>query len=336
MTCSNMSLRIQDRCVLTLFVSLLIGSPLLGQERLLFPVLQEVLTNRLQGAKVPDAEQASLLAMKAYIRTSGLSAQEGPSQPSLMEVGFPVEGYAKVGDKIWEVRITALTKDGNRAIRAIIWVHAQTGQARFVGAGGGPRAANVGLGLRDLQDTSKVLRQGELKHLIDEYETVSSNVIAALDLARIHHKDDVSYLSPLHIAISAISAWRILAAENSLFELIDYQLNTRTLPVGMCMDEAYAFPAAGALVDLRVDCNKVIRVISATSSKKRQLVLAWILQKRMGSREVARAMLLSVGEKFYGETEVANIHAVMRLLESSVNFLDAAMREGAQSVGRSK
>ena len=103
-----------------------------GLQNKALPVSQEASTAKLQGAMVSDAEHASRLAMDAYLhRVTGLSAMEAPSRPVLVELGFPVKGYSNVGDKVWEVRITMLTQDGNRALRAIVWIHSQTGRPYF-------------------------------------------------------------------------------------------------------------------------------------------------------------------------------------------------------------
>ena len=134
MTDSNLKEWMRRRSVLTLLGFLLAYVPSLSTRgNLLPPVLQESSTVKLPGAMVSDAEQASRLAMDAYFhRVPGLSAMQGPSRAVLVELGFSVNEYAKVGDKVWEVRITALTQDGNRALCAIVWIHSQTGQPYFL------------------------------------------------------------------------------------------------------------------------------------------------------------------------------------------------------------
>lgn len=182
----------------------------------------------------------------------------------------------------------------------------------------------------ELGDPIAERRQEALKSLMTEYEVVTSNIVVAFETARKHHKDDASYSSPLHIAISAINSWKILPAENSLLELVDYQLDANTFPVGVCMSEAYVFPAADALVNLRVDCDKVIRSISATSSKRRQFVLAWLLIQRVGDCVTAQTMLSSAGKKFHGVSERKNIQATIKILESSSDWLGDAMEMANQ------
>ena len=133
MTDSNLKEWMRWRSILTFLVVLLACGPLLSGGNLLLPVFHEASTVKLPGALVSDAECASRLAMDAYFhKSSGLSAMEGPSKTILVELGFSVKDYAKIGDKIWEVRITVLTKDGNHALRAIVWIHSQTGLPYFL------------------------------------------------------------------------------------------------------------------------------------------------------------------------------------------------------------
>lgn len=114
---------------------LLTSALLLNGEGLPLSVLQGLRQNKviLSGAKVHDGEAASRLAIEAYAsKSSGVSAYESSSLPVLVELGFPIRGYARQGDKIWEVRITSLTQNGTRSLRAILWIHSQTAQVYFL------------------------------------------------------------------------------------------------------------------------------------------------------------------------------------------------------------
>jgi hypothetical protein len=104
-----------------------------GQELPSLLELERAERPKLLGAKVSNGDDASRIAMKAYAeKVRGLSAYEGSGQPILIELGFELKGFAKVGDKVWEVRFTNLNPEGNRSLRAILWVHAATEKVYFV------------------------------------------------------------------------------------------------------------------------------------------------------------------------------------------------------------
>lgn len=104
-----------------------------GQELPSLRELERAEKPNLPDAKVSNGNDASRIAMKAYVeKVRGLSAYEGSGQPKLIEFGFELKDFAKVGDKVWEVRFTNLNPTGNRSLRAILWVHAATEKVYFV------------------------------------------------------------------------------------------------------------------------------------------------------------------------------------------------------------
>ena len=86
----------------------------------------------LEGAKVSTEAQAKELAWKSYIglmlKNHGISATESVRVVETITLGFDVPGYAKKGDKIWETRVI----DMMSGLRAIIWIHAESQQTRFL------------------------------------------------------------------------------------------------------------------------------------------------------------------------------------------------------------
>lgn len=131
----NVQMCLKEYVSLVLSGCLLISAFLLNGEGLPLSALQGIKQNKviLSDAKVHDGEAASRLAIEAYAsKFSGVSAYESPSLPVLVELGFPIKGYAKQGDKIWEVRITSLTQNGTHSLRAILWIHSQTAQVYFL------------------------------------------------------------------------------------------------------------------------------------------------------------------------------------------------------------
>ncbi|MGI6494608.1 MAG: hypothetical protein ACOX5G_00680 [Kiritimatiellia bacterium] len=104
-----------------------------GQELQSLQELIREATPELPGAKVPNGNDASRIAQKAYVeKMRSLSAFEGWMQPKLVELGFEINDFAEVGDAVWEVRFTNLNSKGHQALRAVLWVHAETKVVHFV------------------------------------------------------------------------------------------------------------------------------------------------------------------------------------------------------------
>lgn len=180
-------------------------------------------------------------------------------------------------------------------------------------------------GVIPLRSGVQVGRMAALKELTENYVSITDKILKDLEKAKNSYSDDTAYMSSLHFAILAVQVWNVVKAEDVLLDMVDYGVDPWYVPDGMCLSGSAFFPAADALVSLRVDCNKVIRSISATSSKKRQLVLAWLLVERVGDCVTAQTMLSSAGKKFYGVSERKNIQATIKILESSSNLLCDAM-----------
>lgn len=117
---------------LLIFGFLLLYIPMLAAGSLPVRFTQEELLINSAGVMVKDAKHALRIVLEAYHqKKSGFSAMEGYTRPILFQLGSEIKGFAQDGDKVWEVRITSLTKDGCRTLRAIVWVHAQTGRTYF-------------------------------------------------------------------------------------------------------------------------------------------------------------------------------------------------------------
>lgn len=130
---------IKRKTVLSLFVvffaGLACGSELPKSK---LPTLED-LRNRnkleIKGAKVSKAQDAKNLAEGEYLEKllktrAGMLANEGASDISIATLGFDVPEFGKTGDKIWEVRITL--QINLERVRAIAWIHPQTGKVHFV------------------------------------------------------------------------------------------------------------------------------------------------------------------------------------------------------------
>jgi len=87
--------------------------------------------NRTPGP-VTDEIEARLIASGAYSQKMKLNvlAEEGPRSISTVTLGYDLEGFGKRGDRVWQVLIS--TGLNPELFRGNIWVHAGTGQVRFI------------------------------------------------------------------------------------------------------------------------------------------------------------------------------------------------------------
>ena len=131
--------------------------------------------------------------------------------------------------------------------------------------------------------TQKVEREMNVEKLMSQYAQVESILLQNLRDSCSRDIKDQTYYSPLYAAIQAVRAWRIVRAEDALIEVIDYTLDQASLPVGLNVLGDFFYPAARSLVELRVDCRKVIKAIARADSKKRISLLSWVLTERLGN-----------------------------------------------------
>lgn len=83
---------------------------------------------RIEGAKVSTEDQASKIALQAYFkRMGGLRALQTAKVVSVHRLDVKIKGFARKGDRVWEVRIYGL-----RDLRAVIWVHSESAKTFFL------------------------------------------------------------------------------------------------------------------------------------------------------------------------------------------------------------
>jgi hypothetical protein len=83
---------------------------------------------RLPGARVSHPGQAVDLATRAYFaRAGGMRALQSAEAVGAASLGFDVPGFARAGDRVWEVRVHE-----RGTLSAVIWVNAETGDSRFL------------------------------------------------------------------------------------------------------------------------------------------------------------------------------------------------------------
>jgi hypothetical protein len=193
--------------------------------------------------------------------------------------------------------------------------------------GGNAEDGNIGmLDTKQLLSVQSMERSQALEGLIAKYREVSASLLKTLEKAKAEFKTDRRFRSPLHSAILAIDAWQVIGADVLLLSMVDYELDPSSLPVGMDMPGDFFYPAAKALVHLRVDMAKVERVLAATEDPKTLRILTWILLERGKDIEKAKMVLVDASRKSHGAAEKRNINKALELLSNSSELLPIPSR----------
>ncbi|HYP02177.1 MAG TPA: hypothetical protein VER76_18440 [Pyrinomonadaceae bacterium] len=91
----------------------------------------------LKGATLSTEALAKDIADAAYWKLGcGWLANEASGVNGVVQLGFDMPGFAKQGDLIWEVRVVLM----HTQLRALIWVHSETGKVKFLIAPVTPKA----------------------------------------------------------------------------------------------------------------------------------------------------------------------------------------------------
>jgi hypothetical protein len=135
---------------------------------------------------------------------------------------------------------------------------------------------------------------GVIQKMSDHYSTECRAICLAIDDAATNHRDNDHFGSPLSVAISAADALRVFEAEDALLVLVDYELDAGTMRAGGVAGGDIFFPAASALVSLRVDVSNVVDAIVRWPEERSESgirLLAWVLARRIGSLDEAKKLL---------------------------------------------
>ncbi|MHC4337646.1 MAG: hypothetical protein ACYSTG_06815 [Planctomycetota bacterium] len=161
-------------------------------------------------------------------------------------------------------------------------------------------------GCKEKSDVPKQAGIAEIgERLYDKEETVRSHANYQLrekrnDLVRIlmkaitelSKKPDNSYDSPLHLTIKTLGEWRVEDAVPLLAEMVDYQLDRATMPVGKKLPASAYYPAVDALrrIDGVYVRKLVIKRLHTEEDAKVVRLCVWVLFEAYGE-DVARLML---------------------------------------------
>lgn len=163
-------------------------------------------------------------------------------------------------------------------------------------------------------------REELLISLLTEYNKIKHILWNNLTEAKNKNLTDRGYYSPLHTAILAVSAWKVYEAERILFSIIDYNLDDKTLPLGASFVEGYCYPAARALIEIRVPSGRVIDAVKNAKNETQIKILTWVLVTCSDDDfEKAELQLKLAKEKPISDSMKANIDTSLKWLKGAEN-----------------
>ncbi len=214
-----------------------------------------------------------------------------------------------------------------RMLQVVGVIVALIAAGRAFGAGGEEGKTGI-LDTRRLLSEEREERSRALEGLAAEYREVSAALLKTLEEAKAQFRNDRGQDSPLHCAILAVAAWQVIGADDLLLSMVDYELDVASV-YGMDVSGGYFFPAASALVHLRVDVAKVTRAIAAAKDPKTLRLLAWVLLKREGDVEKAQRSLADARSKSRGADTKRQFSKAIELLDDPSELLPPPTRGGA-------
>jgi hypothetical protein len=152
--------------IVMLFVFNIVCIRVWGQNLPTIQELQKPVSLEIPGAKVSTSKEAHNIGIKSYFnKVGGLLATENIVPTSIITLGYDIPGFAKSGDKVWELRALSWGPDIIQQLRGILWVHSVTGSVYFSSG---------------LWDTTKSLSPDKTANL--QANILDSNYIADLNL----------------------------------------------------------------------------------------------------------------------------------------------------------
>lgn len=183
------------------------------------------------------------------------------------------------------------------------------------------------LDTRQLISLQAVERSRALQGLTAKYQEVSDALLKILKEASTQFGADCRYHSPLHSAILAVDAWQVIDADALLLSMVDYSLDPSSLPLGMDVPGDFFYPAARALVRLRVDVTKVEQALASVESQTALRILTWVLLERWKDITMAKMALTKASGNRHGATEKRNLNEALDLLNNPSELLPRPSRK---------
>jgi hypothetical protein len=173
----------------------------------------------------------------------------------------------------------------------------------------------------DLVAPEKGVREAARTKLFLDYRTMTETLRGNLEKAIRDNGKDRAWRSPLHCSILAAESWRAFETEGLLLSVLDYEIDTRTIPEGTDIGGSAFYPAAAALVTLRFDPRKaMVGLLGAEETPRRIQLLTWILEQRVGAAEGKRMLNAEMGI-LSTDKQRANFSKALQLLEKPEDLL---------------
>ena len=130
----------------------------------------------------------------------------------------------------------------------------------------------------------RIYQEDQLSDIYLLYKDNAKALMGMLNDAVKNHRQDRSYLSPLHVAIQAVGHWHIYPATDTLLSLLDYRIDETTVPKANYVG-SYFYPAAMALRDLEIEQAKIVKWITTAETNEKIALLTWLLCLRWSHKE---------------------------------------------------
>ncbi len=130
----------------------------------------------------------------------------------------------------------------------------------------------------------RIYQERQLSEMYRLYNDTAKALMDMLDDGVKNHREDRSYLSPLHVAIQAVGRWHIYPATDTLLSLLDYRLDETTVPKANYVG-SFFYPAALALRDFEIEQTKIVKCITAAETNEKIALLTWLLCLRWSHKE---------------------------------------------------
>ena len=118
----------------------------------------------------------------------------------------------------------------------------------------------------------RIYQERQLSEMYRLYNDTAKALMDMLDDGVKNHREDRSYLSPLHVAIQAVGRWHIYPATDTLLSLLDYRLDETTVPKANYVG-SFFYPAALALRDLEIEQAKIVKCITGAETNEKIALL---------------------------------------------------------------
>jgi hypothetical protein len=176
--------------------------------------------------------------------------------------------------------------------------------------------------LKWLASPTQAIRTGTLTATREKRKRLCKRIMDVLSKEVKSNRSNRNHGSPLQRAILVASRCRVKSAEPIFFDVIDYEIDSFSIPLGMSIGSSCYIPATFGLVSLRVDPDVVIKNMAKETKERRLHLLTWILVQRTRSEKAAQRLMQQANADgvFAGEVAKKAYSQVAKRLEGKVDL----------------